>query len=143
MMNGQDTPPERDPFRPELSISHATVCGLIAELRAHWAWLSRAAATDDDDSTMDPAASDDSPDDPGTEAAIAAVLADLSLEEQAQLMALTEIGRGDADICDWPRLVTEAYERVQAGEPAIDVDQEATAQELAAGLEAFGYSCGA
>lgn len=145
-MDGQQGPPGRTPADqpvPELGISREIVCALIAELRAHWAWLSRAAALDDDDSTMDPAATDDDPDDTGTEVALEEVLDDLSLEELGALMALTWIGSGDAELSDWPRLVAEGYRRVEAGEPAIEINEESTAQYLAAGLDAFGYSCGA
>ena len=68
-------------------------------------------------------------------------VAGLNVEEQADLLALIWLGRGDYDISEWNDALTEAEARIAARDPDFMIGDAALPEYLGGGLEAFGWSC--
>jgi hypothetical protein len=68
-------------------------------------------------------------------------VAGLNVEEQADLLALIWLGRGDYDISEWDDALTEAEARIAARDPDYMIGDAALPEYLGGGLEAFGWSC--
>ena len=82
----------------------------------------------------------DSADDPvATE--LRRVLDGLSAEEQAGLVAMAWLGRGDGGIGEWPELLAEARRRHEQPTGAYLLGMPLLADHLESALEAFGGSC--
>jgi len=68
-------------------------------------------------------------------------IAGLNVEEQADLLALIWLGRGDYDIGEWDEALTEAEARIAARDPDYMIGDSALPEYLGDGIEAFGLSC--
>ena len=68
-------------------------------------------------------------------------VAGLNIEEQADLLALIWLGRGDYDVTEWDDAVAEAEARIAARDPDYMIGDAALPEYLGGGLEAFGWSC--
>jgi hypothetical protein len=68
-------------------------------------------------------------------------VAGLNVEEQADLLALIWLGRGDYDISEWDDALVEAEARIAARDPDYMIGDAALPEYLGGGLEAFGWSC--
>ena len=68
-------------------------------------------------------------------------VAGLNVEEQADLLALIWLGRGDYDLAEWDDAVAEAEARIAARDPDYMIGDAALPQYLGDGLEAFGRTC--
>ena len=68
-------------------------------------------------------------------------VAGLNVEEQADLLALIWLGRGDYDISEWNDALVEAEARIAARDPDFMIGDAALPEYLGGGLEAFGWSC--
>ena len=68
-------------------------------------------------------------------------VAGLNVEEQADLLALIWLGRGDFDLGEWDDALAEAEARIAARDPDYMIGDAALPQYLGDGLEAFGRSC--
>jgi len=68
-------------------------------------------------------------------------VAGLNVEEQADLLALIWLGRGDYDISEWNDALVEAEARIAARDPDYMIGDAALPEYLGGGLEAFGWAC--
>jgi len=68
-------------------------------------------------------------------------VAGLNVEEQADLLALIWLGRGDYDISEWNDALVEAEARIAARDPDYMIGDAALPEYLGGGLEAFGWTC--
>lgn len=68
-------------------------------------------------------------------------IAGLNVEEQADLLALIWLGRGDYELDEWDDAVAEAEARIAARDPDYMIGDVALPEYLGGGLEAFGRSC--
>jgi hypothetical protein len=68
-------------------------------------------------------------------------IAGLNVEEQADVLALIWLGRGDYDIGEWDEALTEAEARIAARDPDYMIGDSALPEYLGDGIEAFGLSC--
>ena len=68
-------------------------------------------------------------------------IAGLNVEEQADLLALIWLGRGDYDLAEWDDALAEAEARIAARDPDYMIGDAALPEYLGGGLEAFGRSC--
>jgi hypothetical protein len=68
-------------------------------------------------------------------------VAGLNVEEQADLLALIWLGRGDYDVAEWDDALVEAEARIAARDPDYMIGDAALPEYLGGGLEAFGWSC--
>jgi hypothetical protein len=68
-------------------------------------------------------------------------IAGLNVEEQADVLALIWLGRGDYEIDDWDEAVAEAEARIAARDPDFMLGDSALPDYLGGGLEAFGVAC--
>ena len=130
----------------ELAIAVETVCRIILRAREFEALVPQTdpdeASNASDDGMVD--ALEDGPDENGdanpVEAELRAIIDDLAEDEQAEVIALALIGRGDFDATEWPDAIDAAGEETRApadwmlGQPALSTDLEA-------GLAAFDLSC--
>lgn len=100
----------------------------------------------DDDSGSDPMDDDDvdvleDQDDDPTEEELTTFIDDLNVDEQAELVALTWVGRGDFGADEWEDALDMAVDR-QAGKTSrYLLGIPILADYLAEGLAAFGLSC--
>lgn len=69
-------------------------------------------------------------------------IAGLNVDEQADLLALIWVGRGDYDIGDWPAAVAGAEARIARRDPDYMIGDPALPAYLGDGLEAFERACG-
>jgi len=68
-------------------------------------------------------------------------VAGLDVEEQANLLALTMLGRGDYDIAEWEDALAAAGDAIDDRSADFMIGDAALPAYLLAGLEAFGESC--
>ena len=68
-------------------------------------------------------------------------IAGLNVEEQADLLALILVGRGDYDTEEWDDAVAEAESRIAARDPDYMIGDAALPEYLGDGLEALGRTC--
>jgi CheY-like chemotaxis protein len=134
---------------PELRISTEKVCALMEAGRELGGRSQTAAsiqtgagAVDDDTGGDDGLLQtlDAVPNDP-TRQQIVEMIAGLNVAEQADLLALLFVGRGDYGIEAWDEAVAEATDRLAAGDPDYLVGDMGMPEYLADGLEAFGRAC--
>jgi len=137
-------PRKADAEAPEinLEIEPTTVCFLIAKARAFDAKVAPA----DRDTVSQPGededhdALEDYGDDPvATE--IREVINDLNDDEQAELVALTWVGRGDFSAVEWQEAVAAAVERHTGPSSAYLLGMPLLGDLLEEGFTALGYSC--
>lgn len=125
----------------ELSIAVETVCRIILRAREYETLIPETDPDDGsnptDDGSVD--AIEDNGENP-SEAELRAVVDDLAEDEQAEVIALALIGRGDFEAAEWPDAMEAAAEETDAaadwmlGQPTFSTDVEA-------GLAAFDLSC--
>ena len=130
----------------ELAIAVETVCRIILRAREFEALVPQTdpdeASNASDDGMVD--ALEDGPDENGdanpVEAELRAIIDDLAEDEQAEVIALALVGRGDFDAAEWLDAMDAASE--ETGLPADWVlGQPALSTDLEAGLAAFDLSC--
>lgn len=68
-------------------------------------------------------------------------LDNLNEDEQAELVALTWLGRGDYDAKDWAKAVSDARARHTRSTTGYLLGEPLLADLLEEGLSALGYSC--
>jgi len=127
---------------PTLSISPEKVCFIIVKAREFDA---KDVVTDPDPASN---ASDDSMmsvledhrDDP-TLQEITSFINAMTEDEQIDLVALTWLGRGDAELSDWDQLRAEASRLHNARTAAYLLGKPMLADHLEEGLSQFGCSC--
>ena len=127
---------------PTLSISSEKVCYLIVKLRE---FDVQDVETDPDDASN--AADDrmvavleDHADNP-TAQEIRAAIAGLNDDEQADLLALLRLGRGDGALGEWEALRNEAVREHLAHIEPYFLGQPLAGDYLEEGLSQFGFSC--
>ena len=131
---------------PELRISVEKVCALIEAARELAGKVPSTAGdrtTTGDDSKL---ATIDEPEGIGEDqdarrSQTVEFIAGLNVEEQADLLALIWLGRGDYDIEEWDEALTEAEARIAARDPDYMIGDAALPEYLGDGIEAFGLSC--
>ena len=130
----------------ELRISSDKVCAFIEAAREVAGKVPSTAGdrtTTGDDSrlvTLDEPEGDGEGED-GRRREMVEFVAGLNVEEQADLLALIWLGRGDYDISEWNDALTEAEARIAARDPDYMIGDAALPEYLGGGLEAFGWSC--
>ncbi len=125
----------------ELNIPVETVCRIILRAR-EFETLVPDTDPDEGSNASDDGAADEIEDDGNnpTEAELRAIIDDLAEDEQAELIALAMVGRGDFDAAEWADALEEATEESDGtadwvlGQPTLSTDLEA-------GLAAFDLSC--
>ena len=130
----------------ELRISSEKVCAFIEAAREVAGKVPSTAGdrtTTGDDSrlvTLDEPEGDGEGED-GRRREMVEFVAGLNVEEQADLLALIWLGRGDYDISEWDDALTEAEARIAARDPDYMIGDAALPEYLGGGLEAFRWSC--
>lgn len=126
----------------ELEIDPATVCFLIAKARAFDA---KVGAADRDDVALEGEDEmhdvlEDYGDDPVVEE-IRSTINDLNVDEQAELVALTWVGRGDFAAEEWEDALAAAQERRTGPTADYLLGVPLLGDLLEEGFTALGYSC--
>lgn len=125
-----------------LEIDPITVCSLIARARAFDAKVppveEDAVAQPDEEEMHD--ALEDYGNDPAA-AEIREAIDDLNEDEQAELVALTWVGRGDFTPEEWDDAMTAARERHSGPTSAYLLGMPLLGDLLEEGFTALGYSC--
>jgi hypothetical protein len=118
----------------ELPIAVEVVVGIIDAARA----VDELEEDEENEEMQEPDAPDDSGPE-GLEGVLRGLIDDLNEDEQAALITLTWIGRGDRDASEWNEAFALAKERNAEG-PAADylVGMEMLGDLLSEGLAAFG-----
>jgi hypothetical protein len=127
---------------PTLTISSESVCFIIIKAREFDAQDvvtdpdSGSNATDDNQASVLEAHSDDL-----TQKELVAFINALSEEEQAELVALLWLGRGDGTLEDWDDLRDEAQRQHNNRTAAYLLGEPLLSDHLEEGLSQFGLSC--
>jgi hypothetical protein len=127
---------------PTLTVSSESVCFIIVKAREFDAQDvvtdpdSASNATDDNQASVLEAHSDDL-----TQKEIVAFINALSDEEQADLVALLWLGRGDGTMEDWDDLRDEAQRQHNNRTAAYLLGEPLLSDHLEEGLSQFGFSC--
>ena len=127
---------------PTLTISSESVCFIIVKAREFDAQDvvtdpdSGSNATDDGVASVLEAHSDDL-----TQKELVAFINALSEEEQAELVALLWLGRGDGTLEDWDDLRDEAQRQHNNRTAAYLLGEPLLSDHLEEGLSQFGFSC--
>ena len=127
---------------PTLTISSESVCFIIVKAREFDVQDvvtdpdSGSNATDDDMASVLEAHSDDL-----TQKELVAFINALSEEEQADLVALLWLGRGDGTLEDWDDLRDEAQRQHNNRTAAYLLGEPLLSDHLEEGLSQFGLSC--
>ena len=127
---------------PTLTVSSESVCFIIIKAREFDAQDvvtdpdSASNATDDNQASVLEAHSDDL-----TQKEIVAFINALSDEEQADLVALLWLGRGDGTMEDWDDLRDEALRQHNNRTAAYLLGEPLLSDHLEEGLSQFGFSC--
>ncbi len=130
----------------ELAIAVETVCRIILRVREYEALIpdtdADGASNATDDDMID--AIEDGVDEDGdvnpAEAELRAVIGDLAEDEQAEVIALALVGRGDFEAIEWAEAMETAAEEIGTAADWM-LGQPMLSTELEAGLAAFGLSC--
>jgi hypothetical protein len=133
-------PPTDDDDEVDLGISLETVATIVDHARAIQGMEEgdEEQLSEDDDSEA--ALLQDDPDDL-TEETLKEFISELNEDEQAALIALAWVGRGDYDAGEWDEALKLARERNEAGTAAdYLVGTEMLGDLLAEGVAAFGLS---
>jgi hypothetical protein len=127
---------------PTLTVSSESVCFIIVKAREFDAQDvvtdpdSGSNATDDNQASVLEAHSDDL-----TQKELVAFINALSDEEQADLVALLWLGRGDGTLEDWDDLRDEAQRQHNNRTAAYLLGEPLLSDHLEEGLSQFGLSC--
>ena len=127
---------------PTLTISSESVCFIIVKAREFDAQDvvtdpdSGSNAADDGAASVLEAHSDDL-----TQKELVAFINALSEEEQAELVALLWLGRGDGTLEDWDDLRDEAQRQHNSRTAAYLLGEPLLSDHLEEGLSQFGFSC--
>lgn len=125
----------------ELTIAVESVCRIILRAREYEALVPESdpdeGSNGSDDGMVD--ALEDDGDNPA-ETELRAILDDLAEDEQAEVIALALVGRGDFDAAEWPEAIETANEEIGAIAEWI-LEQPTLSTDLEAGLAAFDLSC--
>jgi hypothetical protein len=127
---------------PTLTISSESVCFIIVKAREFDAQDvvtdpdSGSNATDDNQASVLEAHSDDL-----TQKELVAFINALSEEEQAELVALLWLGRGDGTLEDWDDLRDEAQRQHNNRTAAYLLGEPLLSDHLEEGLSQFGLTC--
>ena len=127
---------------PTLTISSESVCFIIVKAREFDAQDvvtdpdSGSNATDDNQASVLEAHSDDL-----TQKELVAFINALSEEEQADLVALLWLGRGDGTLEDWDDLRDEAQRQHNNRTAAYLLGEPLLSDHLEEGLSQFGLTC--
>jgi Protein of unknown function (DUF3775) len=127
---------------PALTVSSESVCFIIVKAREFDAQDvvtdpdSGSNATDDKMASVLEAHSDDL-----TQKELVAFINALSDEEQADLVALLWLGRGDGTLEDWADLRDEAQRQHNKHTTAYLLGEPLLSDHLEEGLSQFGFSC--
>lgn len=124
---------------PELGISTDTVCWVIARARAFDAKEAGDGDADPDEDDPEAHVLEEEGDTIADELRDAIV--DMNEDEQAALIALAWIGRGEFDVSEWDEAVRTAKERNLRNADDYLVGMPLLADYLEEGLSAFGFSC--
>lgn len=136
---GTTTMTEEDDDLPELGLSTDTVCWLIARARAFDAKQEGDGVGDADEDDVEAHLLDEDAD--TIEEEMRDTIAGLNEDEQAALIALAWVGRGEFDISDWSEAVRMARERNLRNAEDYLLGMPLLADYLEEGLAAFGLSC--
>jgi hypothetical protein len=127
---------------PTLTVSSESVCFIIIKAREFDAQDvvtdpdSGSNATDDNQASVLEAHSDDL-----TQKELVAFINALSEEEQAELVALLWLGRGDGTLEDWDDLRDEAQRQHNNRTAAYLLGEPLLSDHLEEGLSQFGLTC--
>jgi Protein of unknown function (DUF3775) len=125
----------------ELAIAIETVCRIILRAREYEALIPESDPDDGSNPTDDGAADaiEDDGDNPA-EAELRAIVDDLAEDEQAEVIALAMVGRGDFEAAEWADAVDAATDEIDAPADWM-LQQPAFSTDLETGLAAFDLSC--
>lgn len=125
----------------ELSVPLETVCRIILRAREYEVLIPETDPDEGSNPTDDGAVDgiEDDGDNPA-EVELRAIVDDLAEDEQAEVIALAMVGRGDFDAEEWADALEAASDE---GDAPADwmLEQPAFSTDLEAGLAAFGLSC--
>ncbi|MFN6999491.1 DUF3775 domain-containing protein [Elioraea tepidiphila] len=124
---------------PELGISTETVCWVIARARAFDAKEAGDGDADPDDDDPEAHLLEEEGDTIAEE--LRDAIAEMNEDEQAALIALAWIGRGEFDVSEWDEAVRTAKERNLRNADDYLVGMPLLGDYLEEGLSAFGLSC--
>jgi hypothetical protein len=124
---------------PELGISTDTVCWVIARARAFDAKEAGDGDSDPDDDDPESHLLEEEGDTIADE--LREAIVEMNEDEQAALIALAWIGRGEFDVSEWDEAVRTAKERNLRNADDYLVGMPLLADYLEEGLSAFGLSC--
>ncbi len=125
-----------------LQIDLPTVCAIVARAREFHAKV----AIVEPDPGSNPSDEDmrevleDYPDDP-VQQELRQILSDLNVDQLADLVTLTWLGRGDFDVSQWITMRAEALRLDPRRTPDYLIETPLVADYLAEGLAALGLSC--
>ncbi|MBL8835718.1 MAG: DUF3775 domain-containing protein [Alphaproteobacteria bacterium] len=125
-----------------LQIDLPTVCAIVARAREFHAKV----AIVEPDPGSNPSDEDmrevleDYPDDP-VQQELRQILSDLNVDQLADLVTLTWLGRGDFDVSQWSTMRAEALRLDPRRTPDYLIETPLVADYLAEGLAALGLSC--
>jgi hypothetical protein len=125
----------------ELSVPLETVCRIILRAREYEVLIPDTDPDESSNATDDGAidAIEDDGDNPA-EAELRAVVDDLAEDEQAEVIALAMIGRGDFDAEAWTDALEAATQEIDSA-AAWMLGQPTFSTDLEAGLAAFDLNC--
>jgi hypothetical protein len=124
---------------PELGISTETVCWVIARARAFDAKEAGEGDADPDEDDPEAHLLEEEGDTIAEE--LREAIAEMNEDEQAALIALAWIGRGEFDISEWDEALRTAKERNLRNAEDYLVGMPLLGDYLEEGLAAFGLSC--
>jgi hypothetical protein len=124
---------------PELGISTETVCWVIARARAFDAKEAGDGDADPDEDDPEAHLLEEEGDTIAEE--LRDAIAEMNEDEQAALIALAWIGRGEFDVSEWDEAVRTAKERNLRNADDYLVGMPLLGDYLEEGLSAFGLSC--
>jgi hypothetical protein len=124
---------------PELGISTDTVCWVIARARAFAAKEAGDGDADPDEDDPEAHLLEEEGDTIAEE--LREAIAEMNEDEQAALIALAWIGRGEFDASEWDEAVRTAKERNLRNAEDYLVGMPLLGDYLEEGLSAFGLSC--
>ncbi|WP_439578536.1 DUF3775 domain-containing protein [Elioraea sp.] len=125
---------------PELGISTETVCWVIARARAFDAKEAGDGDSDPDEDDPEAHLLEEEGDTIAEE--LRDAIAEMNEDQQAALIALAWIGRGEFDVSEWDEAVHTAKERNLRNADDYLVGMPLLGDYLEEGLSAFGLSCG-
>lgn len=124
---------------PELGISTDTVCWVIARARAFDAKEAGEGDADPDEDDPEAHVLEEEGDTIADE--LREAIAEMNEDEQAALIALAWIGRGEFDVAEWNEAIRTAKERNLRNADDYLVGMPLLADYLEEGLAAFGLAC--